>query len=124
MMSIGNIGAWHLGERRDQTGIRLRTGSFLRRRSHAPYTVRNAIFTGEIIERCGLLHRRNQNIDCIGIAIRKENGARLRIEGIDMANAVELLLLERILMLLDNVFEIVVNRTARNDTRRRGARSS
>ena len=52
-------------------------------------------------------------------AIRKENGARLRMEGINMANTVELLFLERILMLLDNVFEIVVNRTARNDTRLR-----
>ena len=76
--------------------------------------MRNAIFTGEIVERRGLLHRRNQNIDCIGIAIRKENGARLRIEGIDMANAVELLYLESILMFLDNVFEIVVNLTSRN----------
>ena len=36
-----------------------------------------------------------------------------------MANPVELLLLERVLMLLDNVLEIVVNRTACNDARLR-----
>ena len=81
--------------------------------------MRDAIFTGEIVEGRGFLHGRNQNIDRIGITIRQENRARLRVEGIDMTNAVELLLLERVLMLFDNVLEVIIDRAARNDTRLR-----
>ena len=109
MMAIRDIGRRHLLEKCLQRRYPLAV-------CDSPYPMSDAIIRHERIERRFLLYLLHDRLDTGMCTIGEEDRARLRRAGIHMADTILLLLFHRVLMLLTDPVQIIIDRAERDDT--------
>ena len=108
MMAIRDVGRRHLLEKCLQRRYPLAVRD-------SPYPMTDAVVRHERIERRFLLYLLHDRLDTGMCTIGEKDRARLRRAGIHMTDTILLLLLHRVLMLLTDSVQVIIDRTERND---------
>ena len=108
MVTVGDVGAGDIGEHHAERLDRRRAGD-------APHGLAHVLLVGEAVEGACAHGGGDERLECLVVLIGEVDGAGLAARGLDVADAVELLLGMGELVALDHAAGVVVERTGGDD---------